>query len=304
MKLSNFIFIAFTLFSSISGWAAGLKGYSLTHQAMKRDYSIYTPKKLQPFSSVVIVLHGGFGNYQSAIEQTGMNSLADKYGFVAVYPNGIANKSIYGDNGQHWNDGRVAGIPVDDVGFISRMIDEVARKHSIDRKRVYATGISNGAMMTFRLALELSHKIAAVAPVAGLLPQQLLRITREKAVPVALFIGTADPIMPFSGGPVKSQIAGDVLSADKSMKIFVDANRCRASKATELKNINRLDRSTVKQITYSLCLKNNTLEYYQIIGGGHTWPGMGRGNFLVGSVNLDINASEEIIKFFNKHRLP
>ncbi|HEX9976401.1 MAG TPA: PHB depolymerase family esterase, partial [Dehalococcoidales bacterium] len=144
---------------------------SIQSSGLERTFLVHVP----PTSSttrpmpLLIALHGGGGTGQGMVTLTqgSLNSLADKEGFIVVYPDGIENQ---------WNDGREGDFTmvnreeIDDVGFISTLIDHLSQKHKIDNQRIYATGISNGAMMSYRLACELSNKIAAVAPVCGAMP--------------------------------------------------------------------------------------------------------------------------------------
>ncbi|HUJ70694.1 MAG TPA: PHB depolymerase family esterase, partial [Verrucomicrobiae bacterium] len=174
---------------------------SLKTGGRDRVYSLHLPpaydgKHLLP---LVIVLHGGGGNAEGAIRMTGFNQKADKEGFVVVYPNGSGRLKT---RLLTWNSGNCCGYAldsgVDDVGFIRALIDELKKTRAVDPQRVYATGISNGGMMTYRLACELSDKIAAIAPVAGALNLENCQPTRP--VSVIIFHGTADEHVLYNGG--------------------------------------------------------------------------------------------------------
>ena len=138
-----------------------------------RTYEIHLPGNHAPDKpvAVVIVLHGGGGNAANAERMSGMSTKADKEGFIAVYPNGTAARP----NGQllTWNAWRCCGAAldrkVDDVSFIRSVVDDVARHYPVDRKRIYATGLSNGGMLSYRLGCEAGDLFAAIAPVAGAL---------------------------------------------------------------------------------------------------------------------------------------
>ncbi len=136
----------------------------------ERTYLLHLPLAFDGKRSLplVVVLHGGGGNAPGAVDMTGFSEKADKEGFVVVYPNGsgrLKNRLLT------WNSGNCCGYALDssadNVGFIRVLIDELEKTRAIDPKRVYATGMSNGGMMTYRLACELSDKIAAAAPVAA-----------------------------------------------------------------------------------------------------------------------------------------
>ena len=149
---------------------------SFIHDNLKRTFNIHIPSFYNKSVQVplVIALHGRGGNGWSMILLTrkGFNKLADKDGFIMVYPDGIE---------LNWNDGRMDEEAndrahrenIDDVGFISALIDTMIKDYNINPKRVYVTGISNGAIMSYRLACELSHKITAIAPVDGNIPVML-----------------------------------------------------------------------------------------------------------------------------------
>jgi polyhydroxybutyrate depolymerase len=149
---------------------------------------------------LVFVLHGGGGTSASVARLTGFSRIADSAGFIVAYPNAV--------NG-HWNDGR--GVRrfrshrhgIDDVGFVRALIDKLVAECDADPSRVYATGISNGAMMCHRLGCELGERIAAIAPVAGGMPVLLAEACRPQ-VPVSVLAinGTQDRMVPYEGGGV------------------------------------------------------------------------------------------------------
>ena len=128
--------------------------HTLTVDGVERTYYVYAPRTVDSAQPVplLIVLHGGGGNGRQIMRFTGFNQVARDNGFIAVYPEGIDH---------HWNDGRVfrkAPTDTDDVAFISALIDQMAADYSIDSTRIYATGISNGGFMSYRLACDLSDR--------------------------------------------------------------------------------------------------------------------------------------------------
>jgi len=142
-----------------------------THDGVQRSYILYVPTSYNSAEpvSVVLVFHGGGGNAEGAVRMTGFNSLADEKGFIVVYPNGTGRLSD--DKLLTWNGGTCCGWAqeqnVDDVGFVRAIVADLQSMASIDMKRIYATGISNGGIMSYRLACEASDLIAAIGPVAG-----------------------------------------------------------------------------------------------------------------------------------------
>ena len=173
----------------------------VTHQNRKRTYHLHLPENFSDFEtySLVMVLHGGAANAEYAARMSEMRELADKENFIVVYPNGTG---IYEHAVLTWN----AGIccvyakehEIDDVGFLEKLIDKLIAEYPIDKNRVFITGISNGAMMAHRLACEISEKIRAIAPVAGMLNYDEKEPTTS--VSVLAIHGTADEHAPYGGG--------------------------------------------------------------------------------------------------------
>jgi polyhydroxybutyrate depolymerase len=165
-------------------------GDSIIFAGLKRTYRIHIPTSYDKANPIplLIVLHGGGGIGEGMVKLTqgGFNKLSDKEGFIVVYPDGIE---------KHWNDGRenvkyrAHREKIDDIGFISALIEHFEKQYNIDIKRVYATGISNGAMMSFRLGCELSEKMAAIAPVAGSMPENLpTRCSPSRSISVLIIV--------------------------------------------------------------------------------------------------------------------
>jgi polyhydroxybutyrate depolymerase len=259
---------------------------------------------------LLIVLHGGGGNGKSMVKLTngGFDRLSDKKGFIVVYPDGID---------KHWNDGRNEAETgyetheenTDDVGFISSLIDELIRKYTADPKRVYVTGMSNGAIMSYRLACELSGKIAAIAPVAGNIPENLIGHCKpSKPVAVLAINGDSDPLVPYNGGEVTGPFGkkklGKVLSAHESVMFWVKNNGCSSIPlVTDEPDIDPDDGTRVQKQEYINGEKNSEVILYTIKGGGHTWPGGYQylGKWIIGKTCRDIIATDVIWEFFEKH---
>ncbi|MCX6008049.1 MAG: hypothetical protein NTZ34_12435, partial [Chloroflexi bacterium] len=196
---------------------------SILVKGLQRSYLMHLPASYDKSRQwpLVIVLHGGGSEASTMNPLTDFNALADKQGFVIVYPEAYKHPITGPGLSQHWNDGR--GEPgiraqaenIDDVAFISALIDHLVQYLNIDEKMVYATGISNGAFMSHRLGCELSDKIAAIAPVAGNIPQKTVSTwSPSRAVSVLMINGTEDPVVPFNGGEISllSVKTGKVIS--------------------------------------------------------------------------------------------
>ncbi|MCA9887756.1 MAG: esterase [Anaerolineae bacterium] len=273
-----------------------LHTHMLQHDGMDRSYLAYVPDTLPEAPVPVLIgLHGGGGHAQQFMESTGFNDIADARGFIVIYPDGIDRT---------WNDGRDGPDPnvqarllIDDVGFIEMVLDDVAANYHIDPERVYATGISNGGHMSFRLACDISDRIAGIAPVAALVPAN---ITCEPPNPVAVLLmnGTEDPLVPWEGGTLLGD-RGEDLSTWESMALWAGINGCSQDISTEILPNRVLRDLTVTQVhTYQGCDAPTVL--YEVGNGGHTWPGEEDGlpRLIVGNTSMDFEASEVIADFF------
>jgi polyhydroxybutyrate depolymerase len=263
-----------------------------------RRYFLYMPQSARVGrpAPLVLVFHGGGGQASGIAPHTGFSRLAQREGFVVAYPQGL--------NGR-WNDGRgIAGATHDDVGFIRALLDTLDREIGIDARRVYATGISNGAMFSYRLACDLPGVFAAVAPVAGAMPADLTAGCETTApVSVIAFQGTADPLMPYEGGGVALR-RGRVLSAERSVAFWGKVAGCAPSptRAAALDEV--MDGTRVRLSTYPGCQESRAVELYTIEGGGHTWPSGPAAARRVGRVSREIDATETIWEFFVRHPRP
>ncbi len=258
----------------------------------------------RPLRPAVFVLHGGLGSGEQAEEFSGFDALADRDGFVVIYPDGLRRQ---------WNDGREGGPArpsVDDVGFLAALAARAVADHGADPHRLYVVGISNGGMMALRLACERSRLFAGFAAVIANLPRSLRTGCRpEVPVPVLVMAGTADPLVPFEGGGVGFLGGrGQVISARDTVGLFVDRNGCRPlPETTLLPDPRRDDGSRVRRLWHRPCRGGSEVLFYVVEGGGHTWPGRpirGLPARLVGPTNLDIDATALIWEFFQRHALP
>ena len=173
----------------------------LDFEGLERSYILHVPSaydKTHPLA-VVLVFHGGGGNAENTVNTSEFNKQADKSGFLAVYPNGSGR---LGDKILTWNGGTCCGFAlehnIDDVGFVRAILKDLQSIAEIDSKRVYATGISNGGIMAYRLACEASDVIAAIGPVAG--TQNFTPCEPNQPVSVIHFHGTDDQHLPYAGG--------------------------------------------------------------------------------------------------------
>ncbi len=283
--------------------AAGTQG-SLMHDGIRRTYILYRPAQLSQQRAVplVIALHGGYGEAANFAQTTGFNQVADRNGFMVVYPNGVD---------KHWADGRdPSADKVDDVSFIRALIDHLVSTQGVDPKRVYVTGHSNGGTMTLRLACELSDRIAAFASVAANFTTAYAPLCApRKPVSVMMINGTDDSFMPYSGGSGKgTRVTGDrgtLLSTPDSWQVLVRANGCASQPLVSmLPDLDPSDGMRVEQRRFSQCKGGAEIVVLSVQGGGHTWPGTDERTarqMLTGKPVQDIDGAEEIWKFFSRH---
>jgi len=249
----------------------------------------YDGKSLVP---VVLVLHGFAQPPMTMAGFTGLNETSDREGFLVVYPGGTGFPV-------RWNSGGFRGQSGDDVGYIRAVIDDVIGSAPVDSRRVYATGMSNGAMMCYRLAAELSDKIAAIAPVAGTMA--IPEAKPRRPVPVIHFHGTDDSMVGYEGPGGKVPDGMTFKSVDQSVRTWALLNGCpEQAMTTTVPDTNRDDDCTVECSVYGPGKDGAEVVLYTIRGGGHTWPGRKAARFL-GASTLDIDASTLIWEFFQRH---
>jgi polyhydroxybutyrate depolymerase len=281
---------------------------SIKWDGYKRTYRVHLPSGLDKDDSpaLLIALHGGGGKGKGMwmLTKGGLNELADKDGFIVAYPDGYK---------KHWNDGRrgtndpAHNKNIDDVGFIKALIDTMIVKHHVDPSRIYVAGISNGGMMAYRLACELSDRIAAIAVVATAMPLTMPQnCSPSNPVSVIAFSGTQDPLVPFEGDEVKVGLRtrGKVLSVYQSVKYWINRNGCAATAdVTKLPDFAPGDGTRVRKEVYADGKEDSEVILYVIEGGGHTWPGglQYLGERTIGKTCQDIDANELIWEFFKRH---
>lgn len=270
---------------------------TLRVNGVERTYLLYVPPTYQPGTPapLVLVFHGAGGSGRRMAPHTGFSRLAARAGFVAVYPDGLRRR---------WNDGRSAAATQDDVGFVRALLDTLRRELSLDSTRVYATGISNGAMFSYRLACDLPGVFAAIAPVAGATPADLTAgCAQTTPVSVLAIQGTADPLLPYAGGGVAGG-RGSVLSARESIAFWAKVAGCGQAPAVTEEPDRVRDGTRVQLTAYAGCRDGRGVELHTVQGGGHTWPGGPPVGRSVGRVSREIDATELIWAFFARHPRP
>jgi len=297
--------------------------FKLQHAGRERSYIIHAPPQTafgKPLS-LIINFHGGGGNAKGYMQYTKMNELADQEGFIVVYPNGTGERA---EKFLSWNAGNCCGYAyennIDDVGFVNALLEDLPSKISIITNSIYATGISNGAMMVYRLASELSDKIAAFAAVAGGILIDPIRSGR--AVPIMHIHSVDDPRALFQGGlgprfPMSNRRVNHP-NIETMLKKWIKHNDCCEQPVIEATIVsdtfddrlsNKGPRSTGQHTATKFTFKQSlgiNVVLWKLTGAGHVWPG-GLANYLehfLGASTSVIDANKEIWVFFSRYSLP
>ncbi len=289
--------IAAVVLAVIAAGSAQAQRQSFTYKGIARSYVVRAPQDLTRSGlslPVVLVLHGGGGNAENAERMTGFTRLVEKERIIVVYPEGTSRRSFV--RLLTWNAGHCCGYAmenrIDDVGFIGALLDTLAAHYPVDASRIYATGMSNGAMMSHRVGRELSHRIAGIAPVVG----ALFGDEPPPARPVsALMInGMLDKSIPANGGPTGGRSAAwdGVPTAPNIAQgtYWARANNCAAAPVVQ-------DAATVTRTRYE-CPTGRRVELVQLKDQGHAWPGGQRGSAQGDKPGASMDATEVIWAFF------
>ncbi len=251
---------------------------------------------------IVILLHGGGGNPENAVNMTQFDAVAAREGLIAVYPGGTGG--LPGGKILTWNATHCCAYAmrnkVDDVAFISAIIDRLVSSGRADPARVYVTGMSNGGMMSHRLGRELSAKITAIAPVVGAVFGD--EPPPQGAMPAFIIVGAEDRTVPAAGGPLGLQ--RDVLRSGPAAEdrpvsparaqadYWVSANGCGAPKTSR-------DPAS-RQTLWAGCRSGADVVFVEVANNGHAWPGGRPGRAGANEPSPTYNASEAMWAFFKR----
>tara|TARA_B100001250_G_scaffold330853_1_gene295817 strand:+ start:1497 stop:2522 length:1026 start_codon:yes stop_codon:yes gene_type:complete len=264
---------------------------TMLHNGLERSYILYVPESYSENNPTPLVLnlHGYSSNAGQQMIYSDFYTIAETEGFILIHPEGTVDIFDF----QFWNSGDLAEI--DDVGFLSALIDTIVSEYTINTDRVYSMGMSNGGFMSYRIACELSDKIAAIASVTGSMStNQISSCNPSNPVPVMQVHGTSDPTVLYNGS-VGIEPIDDVVS------FWVNLNNCNTQPIFNyIADLNLIDLCTAEHYIYEEGDNDTSVELYKVINGGHTWPGAAIP--LVGNnTNQDFSASEKIWEFFNKY---
>ncbi len=277
--------------SASLGVAAGSSAGSIESGGRRRTYRLYVPASVTAATPVplVVFLHGGFGDGQQAEGAYGWDEAADTGRFVVAYPDGVSRA---------WNGGTCCGTPqkegINDVAFIADLVRAIEAKVPIDPARVFATGISNGGIMSYRLACETSL-FAAIGPDSA---TQLVRCAGARPTSVIAIHGLADTRVPFAGGlgsgvgHVDGPAVPAVIASWRAVDRCVDPSTTTAGVVTT---------------SIATCPGGRAVELVTIAGAGHQWPGgKTRNPAVAAALGLDppstaLDATAVIWSFFVAH---
>jgi polyhydroxybutyrate depolymerase len=299
--MKKYFFLILCLSALCDTYAQLQKG-QIKINGMERNFLYALPSKVNQEQKIPLVLafHGGGGQPKHMAELSKFHELVEKEPLMVVYPEGYK---------KNWNDGRIAPKNhafregIDDVAFISQLIDRLVKDFPVDSKRIFATGMSNGGHLAIYLSLKLSDKILAVAPVCASIPINLEKefATLPKPISVMIINGTKDKLVKYEGGEVLSAKRGEVIGTEEMVKIYVSQNTCQATPQTkEFPNVDKKDGCTATQFTYTNGKNDTEVILIKIEGGGHAWAG-GIQYFpklFVGNLCRDFDATEQIWRFF------
>jgi polyhydroxybutyrate depolymerase len=261
-----------------------------------REYQVHIPNSYDGTKAVplVLVFHYYTGSPQTMADLSGFNAVSDSNGFIVVYPAGI-------DTAWHFNLSQY-DRHIDDLRFVSSLIDRLVKELNISEKKIYAAGFSDGAGMTHSLACRLSDRIAAAAMVATPFSQLMEDSYKPlQPVPVLIIQGTVDPICKFGGGAVGIQgVNITTLPIRALVNYWIGYNGCSTTpKTNALPRIN--DGTKVDVEKYTSNSDTGEVIFYVIEGGGHTWPGGNPRLIGVGITSKTFSASQVIWQFFSEH---
>ena len=294
--------------------APGDHRIGLEHGGRQRSYIVHAPPAAREGRPLPVVLnfHGGGGNAASQQTYSRMDALADAEGFLAVYPDGTGRLS---DRLLTWNAGTCCAYSVihqvDDVGFTLALLADLAARQPLDRRRVYATGLSNGGMMAWRLAVEASEEIAAVAPVAG--ARVLKGGAPRRPVPVMHFHSVDDPRALYDGGlgPPFPMTTSQVFHSpvEPTVREWAATIGCPAEPRVSAELAGKPGSPeaghTATRYLWAPCREGSEVVLWKLTGTGHVWPGGVQGYLtrLLGPSTALVDANVEMWHFFQRFRL-
>lgn len=289
-------FFGFLLLLSTGVQAQTTLSKTINVGGTNRSYRLYIPALYDGSEAVPLVFnfHGYGSNSQEQEFYGDFRPIADTANFILVHPQGLD----LGGGAAGWNNFMPYSATNYDYTFVNELLDSLELKYNIDASRVYSTGMSNGGFMSYDLACFMSNRFAAVASVTGsMVASHLNACNPARVIPVMQIHGTNDPTVTYTG-------AGGLLTSthiDTLVKFWAELNGCNLTPTMEnVANTSTTDMCTAEHYTYTGGINGNTVEFFKIIGGQHTWPGT---SFPTAGTNMDFKATKEIWRFFSKYSI-
>ena len=285
--------VVLALTEAVSFYVVNRTNGTIVSSGQKREYLLYVPRsydRAKP-TPLVISMHGAALWPTAQMETSQWNTVAERHGFIVVYPSGIEGKGP-----TVWHVDHGAGL-MRDVKFISELIDTLGAAWNIDPARIYANGLSNGGGMSFVLSCALSNRSAAVGMVAAAQTLPWTWCTDHRAVPMIAFHGTADPVTPYKGGTswIMSRPFPDIPTWTAN---WARRNQCGTNP------VESVIAADVTRREYTNCADDAAVVLYTVLGGGHSWPGgTPLPEWMVGPTSSSIDASTLMWEFFRQHPL-
>lgn len=291
--------------------APGDHEFTMRHGGRARTYLVHVPARTKDRPAVIIAFHGGGGNAKGFQEYAELDAIADREGFLVVYPNGTGPlpRRLLTWNAGDGCCGFAMMRNVNDVGFATTVLNDLEGRTPIDRARVYATGHSNGAIMAHRFAAERPELIAAIAPVAGSL--DLKNFAPRRGVPVLQIHSVDDPRALYAGGlgppfpGTDNRVFHQPVQA--GLDRWIAANKCRTRPDTvEIRRGaagTREASMTATHLVWRGCADGAEVAHWKLTGSGHAWPGDAEppgGERLAGPQTTIVRAAEEVWAFVSK----
>ena len=286
------IFLALMSFMTLYTTQTQAQYTDFEHDGDTRQYIYYEPETLNQQMPLVIVMHGYTGDANSIKNYSEMNDFADQYGFAVCYPRG----TVDGGGNRFWNVGYAfhQNETVDDVGYLTELTQYLQQTNGLNPDYTFATGMSNGGEMCYMLACQAYDTFKAVAPVAGMILQDILDdCDAAPAIPVFEIHGSQDGVTPLAGDPDNNDGWGSYPSIADTIDYFVEKNGCTTLVEGSVPNTDTSDGSFIVSEKYINGVNQNEVWYYKVVGGGHDWPGSGG--------NMDIEAGEQAWLFFQNY---
>ena len=264
--------------------------HQFSHDGLSREYYLYIPDSLVADAPLLFVFHGYSGSASGIMNYSGLNQIADDNGFAVCYPQGLIDEWDYA----FWNVGYDWHVDetVDDVGFSTSLAQYLQTEYNLSAQNTFSTGMSNGGDMSYLLACQASDVFRAVAPVAGCMMTWLYNSCAPlNPIPVFEIHGTDDDVTWWEGADeIFNDGWGPWESVDTTFNFWTQLNGCTEFLIDTLPDIDMSDGSYVVSHKNTNGLNNNEVWLYEVVNGGHDWPGA--------YGNMDINSSEEIWNFF------